>query len=143
REVDRVQPGRAETVDLDARHAVAIAGSERGGARDVAARLADRIDAAEHHIGDERGVELRAVADRAPTLGGKVEPRDLVQGAVGLAAAARRANVIVDIGVGHLVLPRRCVSPETPQGDRYTITSPKNRARTRRTVTGCARSRAS
>ena len=67
-EIHRVEARGAETVDLHARHAVAVAGDERRGARDVAARLADRIDAAEHHVVDQRGIELVAVLDgaRAP-----------------------------------------------------------------------------
>ena len=35
-----------------------------GGAGDVAARLADRIDAAEHHVVDQLRIELVAVSDR-------------------------------------------------------------------------------
>ena len=68
REVDRVEAGGAEAVDLHARHAVAVAGGERRRARDVAARLADRIDAAEHHVVDQRRIELVALLDgaRAP-----------------------------------------------------------------------------
>ena len=40
---------------------VAEPGHERRRARDVAAGLADRIDAAQHHVVDQRGVELVAV----------------------------------------------------------------------------------
>ena len=64
-EIHRVEAGGAEAVDLHARHAVAEAGDERRGARDVAAGLADRIDAAEHHVVDQRRIELVAVLDRA------------------------------------------------------------------------------
>ena len=39
---------------------VAVAGDERRRAGDVAAGLADRIDAAEHHVVDQRRVELVA-----------------------------------------------------------------------------------
>ena len=62
REVDGVEPGGAEAVDLHAGDRVAVAGVERRGARDVAARLADRIDAAQHHVVDQRRIELVAVA---------------------------------------------------------------------------------
>ena len=55
-EVDRIEARGAEAVDLHARDRVAVAGVERRGARDVAARLADRIDAAEHHVIDQRRV---------------------------------------------------------------------------------------
>ena len=60
-EVHRVEARRAEAIDLHARHLVAEAGDERRRARDVAAGFADRIDAAEHHVVDQRGVELVAV----------------------------------------------------------------------------------
>ena len=59
-EVHRVEARGAEAVDLHARHLVAVIGRERRGARDVAARLADRIDAAEHHVVDELRVETVA-----------------------------------------------------------------------------------
>ena len=61
--IDRIETGRAEAVDLHARHAVAIAGAKRRRARDVAARLADRIDATHDHVIDQRRVELVALAD--------------------------------------------------------------------------------
>ena len=101
-EVDRVEPRGAEAVDLHARDRVAVAGGERRGARDVAARLADRIDAAEHHVVDQHGIEQVAVLDRAERLRGEAERRHLVQRAVGLALAARRAHGVVDECIGHL-----------------------------------------
>ena len=48
---------------------------------------------------------LIAVADGAQNPAREVERRDLMQRTVGLAATARRANVIVNEGVGHLVPP--------------------------------------
>ena len=53
-EIDRVEARRAEPVDLHAGHCVAEARGERAHARDVAARFADRIDAAHHHVVDSR-----------------------------------------------------------------------------------------
>jgi hypothetical protein len=50
RGVDRLQPRRAEAVELHPRHVQVPAGVERGGAGDVAALLADRRDAAQHDI---------------------------------------------------------------------------------------------
>ena len=52
-EIHRVEAGGAEAVDLHARHLVAEARHDRGHARDVAAGLADRIDAAHHHVVDQ------------------------------------------------------------------------------------------
>ena len=100
-EIHRVEARGAETVDLHARHAVAEAGHERRRARDVAAGLADRIDAAEHHVIDQRRVELVAVLDRGERLRGEIERGHLVQRSVGLAASARGADGVVDECVGH------------------------------------------
>ena len=107
-EIDRVEPRGAEAVDLHARHLVAVARDERRGARDVAARLADRIDAAEHDVVDQLRVELVAVLDRAERLRRQIERGHLVQRAVGLAAPARGADGVVDECVGH------CSSPSSP-----------------------------
>ena len=52
-EIHGVEAGGAEAVDLHARNLVAIARGERRGAADVAAGLADRIDAAEDHVVDQ------------------------------------------------------------------------------------------
>ena len=105
-EIHRVEAGCAEAVDLHARHLVAIARDDRRGARDVAAGLADRIDAAEHHVVDQLRIELVALLDRRQRLRRQIERGHLVQRAVGLAAPARRAHVIVDEGVGHGTLLR-------------------------------------
>ncbi len=100
-EVHRVEPGCAEPVDLHPRHAVAVVGQQRGRPCDVAARLADRIDAAQHDVVDQRRIERVAVLHRRERLRRQVERGHLMQRAVGLAAPARRAHVIVDEGVGH------------------------------------------
>ncbi len=83
---------------------VAVIGDERRGPRDVAARLADRVDAAEHHVVDLSRVEVVALTDGAQCRLGEPERRHLMQGAVRLAAAARGADVIVDERVGHQAL---------------------------------------
>ena len=103
-EIDRVEPRSTEAVDLHARYAVAEAGDQRRGARNVGRGLAHRIDHAQYHVIDQRGVELIALLDLAKRLRREIERGDLVQRAVGLAATARRADVIVDEGVGHFVL---------------------------------------
>ena len=100
-EIHRVEARGAEAVDLHARHAVAEAGNERRGAGDVAARLADRIDAAEHHVVEQLRIELVAVLDCAQRLRREIERGHFVQRAVGLAASARGAHVVVNECVGH------------------------------------------
>ena len=107
-EIHRVEAGGAKAIDLHAGDAVAIAGDKRGGARDIGGRLADRIDHAHHHVIDQRGVEIIAALDGAERLARQIERGHFVQRAVDLAAAARRAHVIVDEGVGHeFLLPLR------------------------------------
>jgi len=81
-EVDRIEAGGAEAVDLHARDRVAVTGGQRRGARDVAARLADRIDAAEHDIVDQHRIELVAILDGAECLRRETERGHLVQRAV-------------------------------------------------------------
>ena len=100
-EIHRIEPRGAEAVDLHAGHVVAEPGDKRRRARDVAARLADRIDAAEHDVVDQRGIELVAVLDGRKRLRGEIERRHLVQRAVGFAAPARRADGVVNECVGH------------------------------------------
>ncbi len=100
-EIHRVEAGGAETVDLHAGNLVAITGDQRRGARNIGGGLADRIDDAHDHVIDQRGIEMVAVLDRAERLAGEIERRHFVQRAVDLAAAARRAHVIVDESVGH------------------------------------------
>ena len=68
-EVDRIETGRAEPVDLDAGDGLVIARVDDGGAGDVAAGLADRVDAAHHHVVDLGGVQFVAVAHRFERLG--------------------------------------------------------------------------
>ena len=63
-EIDRVEAGSAEAVDLHAGHVVAEARRQRAHAGDVAARFADRIDAAHHDVVDLAGVEIVAILDR-------------------------------------------------------------------------------
>ena len=105
REIHRIEARGAEPVDLHARHAVAIAGAQSRHPRDIAARLAHRIDAAKHHVVDQGRIELVALADTFQGLGREVEGRHLVQGAIGFAAPARRAHMVIDEGLGHFTLP--------------------------------------
>ncbi len=100
-EVDRLEPRSAEAAVREAGHRLRPVGVEHRGARDVAALLADRRHAAEHDVVDQRSVErvtlLQGVQQRAQ----QPHRRGLVQRAVLLALAARRAQVVVDPGFGH------------------------------------------
>ena len=112
-EIDRVEAGRAEAVDLHAGDAVAIAGNERRSPRDIAAGFADRIDHAQHHVINQRGIEVVAALDRAERLACEIERSHFVERTVHFAAAARCTHVIVDESVGHGVSfanmsPTRC-----------------------------------
>ena len=59
------------------------------------------IDDAEHNVIDGVLRQIVALLQRFERHGGEPQRRHLVQRAVGLAAAARRANVIVDICLRH------------------------------------------
>ena len=104
-EIDGVEAGGAEARDLHAGRLVVVAGLEGGRARDDGAGLADRIDAAEDDVVDLGRVEAVAVAQRFQHLGAEAHGRHLVQGAILLAAAARGAHGVIDIGFGHFPAP--------------------------------------
>ncbi len=87
-EIHRIEAGCAKPIDLYAGDLVAETGDQSRRARDVAARLADRIDAAEHHVIDQSGIELIAVLDRRQHLRREIERGHLVQRSVGFAASA-------------------------------------------------------
>src|SRR5205823_12488895 len=87
--------------------ALAVARVKRGGAGNIATRFADGIHAAEHDVLDQRSVEPIAVADRGKSLAGKIERSDFVQRSVGLAAAARGTDVVIDECSGHWLPPQR------------------------------------
>ena len=101
REIHRVEARGAEAVDLHAGRLVAEARRYGAGARDVAARLADRIDAAQNDIVDLLARELVAILDRRQRRDRQSERGNLVQRAVRLAAPARRAHGVVNVSVGH------------------------------------------
>ena len=114
---DRVQAGGTEAVELHAGHAVAITGDQRGRAGDIGASFADRIDAAQNHVVDQRRIQIVAVLDGAERLAGEIERGDLVQRAVGLAAAARGTDMIVNEGVGHDISSPGGPLPSNEGGD--------------------------
>ena len=99
--IHRIEPRSAKPVDLHAGHVVPETRYKRSRARDVAARFADRIDATEHDVVDELGVELVTVLDGRKRLRGEIERRHLVQRAVGFTAPARRADGVVNECIGH------------------------------------------
>ena len=91
----------AEAALRDAGAGLRPFGIEHRGARDVGALLAHGRDAAEHHVVDQRGVELVAALHLLEQRAQQPRGRGLVQAAVFLALAARRAQVVVDVGVAH------------------------------------------
>ena len=101
REIHGVEAGGAEAADLHAGHGFAEARLQRGEARNVAAGFPDRIDNAENDIVDDVFLQVVALLQRLQRHGGERQRGDLVQRAVGLAAAARGADVIVDECLRH------------------------------------------
>ncbi len=100
-EIHGIEARGAEPVDLDTGDGFAEAGLQRRKARNVGAGLADRIDHAEHDVVDDVLAEPVAFLQRFQRRRGQRQRGHLVQRAIGLAAAARRANVIVDICLRH------------------------------------------
>ena len=101
RHIAGVEAGGAEAVDLDAGRLLVVARLQGGEPGDIGALFADRHDAAQDDVVDLRRVQIAAVAQGRQGLAGQIDRRDLVQGAVGLAAAARRAHGVEDVGIGH------------------------------------------
>ena len=101
-EIHRVETRRAEAVNLDTGHVIAVACHECGDARHAAPRLPDWIDAAHDHVIDEMRIEFVAISHRFQRGGGKVQRGNFVQRSVRLAASTRRAHVIIDECFGHL-----------------------------------------
>ena len=116
-EIHGVEAGGAEAIDLHAGDAVAITGDQRRGARDIGGGFADRIDDAHDHVIDQSSVELVADLDRAERLAREIERGHFMQRAVDLAAAARRAHVIVDEGVGHEFLSNSVAGDENTRSN--------------------------
>ena len=100
-EIHRIEAGGAEAADLDAGHGIAETSIQRGETRDVGAGLADRIDHAEDDVVDHALGQIVALLQRLQRRCGQRQRGHLMQRAIGLAAAARRANVIVDICLRH------------------------------------------
>ncbi len=97
-DIDGLKTRGAETIDLGAGGILVIARRQDRGAGDVAALLADRRHAAPRHVVDQLGIQVVAIAQFRQDLRRQVERGDLMQRAVLLALAARRAQMIVDIG---------------------------------------------
>src|SRR3546814_13853453 len=75
--------------------------SQRGNARDVRALFADRRDATEHDVIDQRSVEMVAGFDRAQAGREQFDRRPLMQAAIFLSLAARGAYRVVDPCLSH------------------------------------------
>ncbi|GAA3486733.1 hypothetical protein GCM10018987_08120 [Streptomyces cremeus] len=100
-QVDGFQARGAEAVLLDARDRVGESGGDGGGAGDVGALVADRADDAEDDVVDGRGVEVgEAGGDLVDEADDEVDRLGAVQGAAGLAAAARGADRVVHVRFG-------------------------------------------
>ena len=95
----------AEAVDRHAGNGLGEAGHHRRGAGDVGALLADRHDAAQDDVVDLAGVELAALLQRLQRRHGELHRGHFVQRTVLAALAARRADGVVDVCVGHGVSP--------------------------------------
>ena len=92
-DVDGLQAGGAEAVELDAGDRVRQAGLDRGGLGDVGALVADGGDAPEDDVVDPVGVEaLVAHEHLVHQADDQVDRLGRVQGAVALALAARGAD---------------------------------------------------
>ena len=100
-EIHGVEAGGAEAADLHAGDGLAEARLQRREARDVGAGLADRIDHAEDDVVDDVLGQIVAFLQRLQRHGRERQRGDLVERAIGLAAAARGTNVIVDICLRH------------------------------------------
>jgi hypothetical protein len=69
--------------------------------RDIRRGFPHRIDYAKHHVINLRGIEFVTSLDGAKRLACQIKSGHFMQRAVHFAAPARRADVIVDKGVGH------------------------------------------
>ncbi len=99
--VHGIEAGGAEAADLHAGHGFAETRLQRREARDIGAGLADRIDHAEDDVIDNVFRQIVAFLQRLQRHGGERQRGDLMECAIGLAAAARGTNVIVDICLRH------------------------------------------
>ncbi len=86
---------------LDAGNRLGIIGVDDGRAGDIRAGLADWIHTAQNHVVHQARVELVPIADGTQGLAGKLQRGDFMQSAIGLAAAARGANMVVNIAFRH------------------------------------------
>ena len=100
-QVHTLQARGAEAALGDAGHGLRPLGVEHRGARDVGALLAHRGHAADHQVIDQRRVQRTALLQRLQHCTQQPHRAGLVQAAVLLALAARRAHVVVDVGTGH------------------------------------------
>ncbi|GAA2773292.1 hypothetical protein GCM10019017_16810 [Streptomyces showdoensis] len=99
--VDGFEAGGAEAVLLDAGDGVGESGRDGGDPGDVGALVADRADDAEDDVVDRGRVEAgEAGAELVDEADDEVDRLGAVQAPVGLAAAARGADSVVDVRFG-------------------------------------------
>src|SRR5690606_7426127 len=103
--VDSFERRGTEAVYLLAGDAFGVTRVQHGRAGDVAALLAHRLRTAEHYIVNQRSVQVAAPGQRVEDLRRQLGRADLVQRAIGPAATAGSAHMIVDESVRHNSIP--------------------------------------
>ena len=89
----------ALAVDRHAGHVVGEPGGQPRGARDVAGLRAERVDAAEDHVVDQRGVDAGAIDERFDDV--RAEVGRVHRGERAAAPADGRAHGVDDVGLSH------------------------------------------
>src|SRR3989344_5277327 len=106
REVDGLQPGSAEPVDLYAGHVLPVAGHQGRQTSDVSPLLAIGTGTAQDHVVHQRGVERMPLAQGSQHLRCQLHRRDLVQRTIAAPPPARGAQMVVDEGTFHEICLR-------------------------------------
>jgi hypothetical protein len=117
-DIDGLEAGSAEAIELHAGGMPVPARRERSGLGDARALLADRRHATHDHVVDLRGIEVVALLQLLQHSGQQRDRLHLVQRAVLLALAARRAQRVENHRFGHpqppIFLPARASGRSLP-----------------------------